>query len=58
MAQTVETFKGEIERALSACGVEPHEWCDVNAAAAFLAEDQHTNAPDTFWNVVRRFRRH
>lgn len=57
MVQTFETFKGEIERALSACGVDPHEWCDVTAAASYLTEDQHTNAPDEFWSVVRRFRR-
>ncbi|WP_019061741.1 hypothetical protein [Streptomyces prunicolor] len=57
MTQSFETFKGEIERALSACGVDPHEWCDVSAAASYLAEDQHTNAPDEFWTVVRRFRR-
>ncbi|MFE3033043.1 hypothetical protein ACFXKY_15535 [Streptomyces canus] len=54
MAQSFETFKDEIERALSACGVDPHEWCDVNAAARYLTEDQHTNAPDEFWTVVRR----
>ncbi|WP_406321798.1 hypothetical protein [Streptomyces sp. NBC_00519] len=57
VAQSFETFKGEIERALSACGVDPHEWCDVNAAASYLTEDQHTNAPDDFWTVVRRYRR-
>jgi hypothetical protein len=37
--------------------VDPHTWCDVNAAASYLTEDQHTNAPDTFWTVVRRYRR-
>ncbi|MFB0617265.1 hypothetical protein [Streptomyces sp. AGS-58] len=57
MTQNFETFKGEIERALSACGVDPYEACDVNAAATYLAEDQHTNAPDDFWTVVRRYRR-
>ncbi|MEH0579053.1 MULTISPECIES: hypothetical protein [Streptomyces] len=57
MAQNFETFKSEIERALSACEVEPREWCDVDAAAAYLTEDQHANAPDGFWTVVRRFRR-
>ncbi|MDQ0961983.1 hypothetical protein QFZ66_005861 [Streptomyces sp. B4I13] len=57
VTQNFETFKGEIERALSACGVDPHQACDVNAAASFLTEDQHTNAPDDFWTVVRRYRR-
>lgn len=57
MTQSFETFKGEIERALSACGLDPHQACDVNAAASFMAEDQHTNAPDDFWTVVRRHRR-
>lgn len=57
MTQSFETFKGEIERALSACGVDPNEWCDVSAAAAYLERDQHTNAPDGFWTVVRRYRR-
>ncbi|MGW4007915.1 hypothetical protein [Streptomyces sp. NPDC004763] len=55
--QSVETFKIEIERALAACGVDAHQWCDVNGAAAFLANDQHTNAPDDFWAVIRRYRR-
>ncbi|MER7477372.1 hypothetical protein ABTX60_06915 [Streptomyces sp. NPDC126510] len=57
MTRSFETFKGEIERVLSACGVDPYQACDVNAAAAFMVEDQHTNAPDDFWMVVRRYRR-
>ncbi|PWI05498.1 hypothetical protein DIZ27_38870 [Streptomyces sp. NWU339] len=56
MTQSFETFKGEIERALSACGLDPYRACDVNAAAAFLDDDQDTNAPDDFWTVIRRYR--
>lgn len=57
MTQTDEEFAAEVEVALKGCGVDPYAWCDVQAAARFMAEDQHTNAPDCFWTVVRRFKR-
>lgn len=54
--QSETEFRQEIVRALQACGVDPYEACDVDAAARFLAEDQKTNAPDEFWTVVKRHR--
>ncbi|MGW9170168.1 hypothetical protein [Streptomyces decoyicus] len=55
--KTDTEFRDEIVNALMSCEVEPYDWCDVDAAAAFMAEDQYTNAPDEFWDVVRRYKR-
>lgn len=56
--QSEDDFRKEIIGALKTCEItDPYDELDVDAAARYLYEDQYVNAPDDFWDVVRRYRR-
>jgi 20S proteasome alpha/beta subunit len=50
-------IREDILTALSGMEGDPETLVDIEAATAYMYEDQDTNAPCEFWTVLRRYRR-